>query len=232
MAKRIIFFLIFCFTLIQGLLSQYRTDVLRDTSLIGNDVLQTLKQEYGQRKEYPVGYEKIILYSLSYFPELKNIRVHFKVRKTGAPLSSSPSWGGIFRSAKKRTYMVFIRDGGDSSMFSSIFARASMPGKIGIIGHELCHVSYFSGKSGLGLMGIGISHISKPYMDRFEFRTDSNCIAHGLGYYLKEWAGMFDKMFMDSDMKDPFKNSNTPTGERYMSAATIEKYIQKINVVK
>jgi hypothetical protein len=124
---------------------------------------------------------------------LKKNRINFKVRDKGAPASSRPAWGSLFRSAGKRTYMVIINSGKDSSQFGSIFRNASVPAQVGVIGHELSHVVNFSQKSSFGLIGIGIAHISKSYMDRFEFYTDSLCV-HGLGYYQMSWA-IFDKKF-------------------------------------
>ncbi|HLO79448.1 MAG TPA: hypothetical protein VK166_00730 [Chitinophagaceae bacterium] len=202
--------------------------VLRDTSLITAEQFKNLNEQYGKNKKIPPGFEKLALYTLSFFPELKNHRIEFKLRDEGAPLSSRPAWGTIFRSAGKRTYMVFLHSGKDSSDFGSIFRRATIPAQIGILGHELSHIVNFSKKTSMGLIGIGISHVSKPYMDRFEFYTDSLCIAHGLGYYQLEWAAMFDKMIANSGQPDPFKNKNTPTGERYMSAATIQDYMKKM----
>jgi hypothetical protein len=202
-------------------------EMLRDTAEITADQFRTLKEQYGINKELPPGYEKIALYSLSFFPELKNNRIQFKLRSTGAPLSTRPSWGGVFRSASKRTYIVFINSGGDDR-FGSIFRNASIPAQIGIIGHELSHIVNFAQRSTFGLMGIGVSHVSKDYMDRFEFNTDSLAIAHGLGSYQKEWAAIFDNLFANSGMENPFKSKSTPTGERYMSAATIEEYMKKM----
>jgi hypothetical protein len=196
--------------------------------LITAEQYQDLVLHYGRNKKIPAGFEKIALFTLSFFPELKGHRIEFKFRDHGAPLSSRPAWGTIFRSAGKRTYMVYLHNGQDSSDFGSIFRKATIPAQIGILGHELSHIVNFSKKTSMGLMGIGIAHVSKPYMDRFEFYTDSLCIAHGLGYYQLEWAGMFDKMFANSGLPDPFKNKNTPTGERYMSAATIQDYMKKM----
>jgi hypothetical protein len=207
---------------------QKQVRVLWDTTFLNQEQFQVLKEEFGQNKKLPSGYEKVALHALSFFPELKKNRIHFKVRDNGAPASSRPAWGSLFRSAGKRTYRIFINSGKDSSRFGSIFRNASVAAQVGVIGHELSHVVNFSKQTSLGLVGMGIAHISKPYMDRFEFYTDSLCIAHGMGYYQMEWAAIFDKMFSGSGMQDPFKNKNTPTGERYMSAATIQDYMKKM----
>jgi hypothetical protein len=219
--------LIFSALSVSEAFSQMQREMLRDTVEINAEQFRSLKEQYGKHKILPPGYEKIALWSLSFFPELKNNRIHFKLRSTGAPLSTRPAWGGVFRSAGKRTYIVFINNGGEDR-FGSVFRNASIPAQIGIIGHELSHIVNFAQKSTFGLVGMGISHVSKGYMDRFEFYTDSLAIAHGLGSYQKEWAAIFDKMFANSGMENPFKSNSTPTGERYMSAATIEEYMKKM----
>lgn len=199
-----------------------------DTTFLSQEQYHILKEEFGQHKKLPAGYEKVALHALSFFPELKNNRIHFKVRANGAPASSRPAWGSLFRSAGKRTYMVFINGGKDSSRFGSIFRNASDAAQAGVLGHELCHVVNFSKETSFGLMGMGVAHVSKNYMDRFEFYTDSLAIAHGLGNYQKSWAAIFDKLFANSGMENPFKSKSTPTGERYMSVATIDVYMKKM----
>lgn len=221
------FILIFMLLASQYVYSQAQRPFLTDTSMLNTDQWQRLEDEFGKNKKLPPGYEKIALYSLSFFPELKTNRIHFKLRDKGAPLSTRPSWGGIFRSAGKRRYMVFINAGGQEQ-WGSIFREASIPAQVGIIGHELSHIVNFARKNSFGLIGIGMAHLSKSYMDRFEFNTDSLAIAHGLGAYQLEWASIFDKLFSGTGMTDPFKNNNTPTGERYMSAATIRAYMDKM----
>ena len=202
--------------------------ILRDTSGISSTRVDQWKQDFGQHLEAPAALEKIALYTLSFFPELKNKRISIRLREGGAPISTRPVWGSIFRHADKRRYLVFINAGKKNDLFSSVYFRAPVPAQIGILGHEFCHISLFNRKNSLGLLGIGISHISKPYMDRFEFFTDSATISHGLGYYLLEWATMFDAFIAKFAGEDPFRNNNTPTGERYMSAATVRKYIAKL----
>jgi hypothetical protein len=40
-----------------------------------------LAKEFGENKEMPAGYEKQILYALSYFPELVHTKIKFQVKK-------------------------------------------------------------------------------------------------------------------------------------------------------
>jgi hypothetical protein len=101
-------------------------------------------------------------------------------------------------------------------------------GQVGIIGHELAHILYFSKKNSLGLIGTGVAHISRGYMDDFENKTDSICIERGLGYQLLDWNIYFRKAFNVKDVEsgpDPFFTDTTR--ERYMSPARIRQVISK-----
>jgi len=204
--------------------SQSATQVLEDTSLITSSELQHLRKEFGNNKRIPPGYEKLVLFTLSCFPELKDHKIQFRIRNHGAPIAARPAWGDLFRSAKKRTYMVLIRSNPDATFQ---YNKAPIPGQIGILGHELCHVVEFSKKTSIDLVGIGINHISKRYMDRFEFFTDSLCIEKGMGYYLMYWTEWIEKIFGNNLGEFNNAGNHTPTGERYMSTTTIRKYIQK-----
>ena len=56
----------------------------------GKDINE-LKELYGHNKVYPAAFEEQILTALSFYPELKNHRIDFQLRKGYAPLSSRPS---------------------------------------------------------------------------------------------------------------------------------------------
>ena len=64
--------------------------------------LQELKTQFAKNKIIPEKYETQILIALSYFPELKDTSIEFKLQKTNTPLSSRPSFFGLLQSSKKR----------------------------------------------------------------------------------------------------------------------------------
>ena len=186
-----------------------------------------LKQTFGKHKKMPAQYEKEILTALSFFPELKDRRIDFVLRKGYAPLSSRPSFGGLLRSSRKRLYKVFISTGRGDGFDSINLSRAPYNARIGVLGHEISHVKYFSGKSGLALTWLGVMHVSKSYMDRFEFRTDSLCIAQGMGDYLLSMSIFARGMFGSPDPEQlSVKGEMSQYKERYMSPATIRRYMQ------
>jgi hypothetical protein len=98
--------------------------------------------------------------------------------------------------------------------------------QVGVLGHELSHVYDFSHQSLWSLLGSGIGHLSTSYIDRFEYRTDSICIAHGLGYQLLAWS-RFIRLTLHTENYDGSDNIDMPVmnRERYMNPSTILKRI-------
>ena len=191
----------------------------------GKDINE-LRALYGHNKVYPEEFEKQILIALSFYPELKDHRVDFQLRKGYAPLSSRPTYGGLFRSSKKRKYKVFISTGRKDKWDSIILKSAPFDAGVGVLGHELSHVLNFSRMSGLSLTGLGISHVSTKYMNRFEFLTDSLCIEQGMGNYLLAMSIYARKAFGAPDPEQLLvKGEKGNYEERYMSPATIRRYM-------
>ncbi|HTE27950.1 hypothetical protein [Flavitalea sp.] len=182
-----------------------------------------LVKEFGENKKMPVGLEKQIIYALSYFPELAKTKIKFRLKKsTGGIIATQPTIGSLLRRSSKRTYIVIINDSTEGRRIP-LFANCEVNGQVGILGHELCHILYFNNSSGLGLLGLGISHVSKSYMDRFEHNTDSMDIVRGLGYQLIAWNEYLHKGFRAMRANDPPSPEKFVPGKRYMSIEEIRQ---------
>jgi hypothetical protein len=186
-----------------------------------------LRSAFSKNKKMPVQFEEEIFTALSFFPELKEHRIDFVLRRGYAPLSSRPSFGGLLRSARKRKYKVFISTGSGRIWDSILLDKAPYDARIGVLGHELAHVLNFSRMSGVQLGWLGVCHVSKSYMNRFEFRTDSLAVAKGMGDYLYAMSTHVRRVF---GSPDPEELSVTPRmadyRQRYMGPATIRLYME------
>lgn len=186
-----------------------------------------LAKEAGEHKDIPPGYEKPVVYALSYFPELKQTKIRFKIKKgSRGIIATRPTIGSLLRRSSKRTYIVIINDSINGSLFPA-FPKSDVNGQVGILGHEFCHIVYFNSSTGLDLLGLAISHISRRYMDRFEYKTDSMDIERGLGYQLIAWNEYLQKGF-----RAMYPNRSMPAGltvasKRYMSIEQIKKQMAK-----
>jgi hypothetical protein len=204
-----------------------------DTASISAEKLRWLKEEYGRNKAYPEEYEKLVLAALSFFPELKEYRVSFIVRNHGAPLSSRPSYGTMIRHASKRKYLVFISSDTSNKWKEIQLNRVPQIAQIGIIGHEISHILEFRQKTSVGLIVLGMNHASASYMNKFEFQADSIGISHGMGEYFLAWAIHAREAFGSPDPQQlQVKGEKSNYKERYMSPATIRRYMQEIDNVQ
>ena len=185
-----------------------------------------LMSAYGNNKEFIPQFTLQTLIALSYFPELKETHIRFIYRHANSLFTTRPVFPCLLSNGKKRTFTITISDSSIDKLQPLLIERMDFNTQIGIIGHELSHVSDFSKRSVTSLIGSGIGHVfSTHYIDRFEFRTDSVCIAHGLGYQLLSWS-TFVRRTMHTANWEGADNVNEPmTHERYMNPSTIRQHI-------
>jgi hypothetical protein len=191
-----------------------------------------LKKEYGNKKQYPPQIEKQVLIALSFYPELKNIPIIFKTRPNHSSGFTRTTWAGVFEPPRKRHFLIVISDSTEEMLMPLLFKNISFNAQVGLIGHELAHVSDFSTKTTLQLIKHVVSSISRKYVDRFEYNTDAICIAHGLGYQLLEWSNHVRKKMNTVNWDGPDYVHRLKKRERYMNPATIEKRINENTVYK
>jgi len=185
-----------------------------------------LAKEFGNNKEILPQFAFPALIALSYFPELKNTSIRFVFKPAHTPLTTRPTVLSIFRKGNKRKFTITISDTSVFKLEPLLLFRMNYNARIGVIGHELSHVADFSKSTFLQFVGSGIGHLSSNYLDKFEFRTDSICIAHGLGYQLLAWSTFVRTTMQTTNWRGADNVNNMPMKkERYMNPSTIEKYI-------
>lgn len=192
---------------------------------MSNENIHDLKKNYGNEKTLPKYFENQTLIALSYFPELKDAKIKFRIKNKTTPLATRPSFTGMFRSAKKRTYIITISKKNISYLDTILLQNLNYNAQIGVLGHELCHVSDFINKGFGSMCQVAIGHFSKKHVDRFEFNTDRSCIYHGLGYQLLAWSINVRENLKSSSWLGAATLPPDSTRERYMNPTTIERII-------
>jgi hypothetical protein len=187
-----------------------------------------LKDSFATNKQIDERLQEQAIYALSYFPELKQIKITFKFKKSKSGIiSTRPTIGSIFRRSSNRSYIVIVNDSTPGRVFP-LFSGGGINGQVGIIGHELCHILYFQRKTGFGLLVLGVKHISTRFMDEFENKTDSVNIMRGFGYQLMDWKTYLDQAFkkmLPSNHK--WNGAESVKRERYMSVESIRRVMAK-----
>ncbi len=191
---------------------------------LSDSQFQELKTKFGNKKTLPLGFEKQALIALSYFSELKDVEIIFKVKNKITPLASRPSFWAMFRKNGKRTYIIIISRKSNSFLTPILLQNLSYNAQIGVLGHELSHISDFNNNKFGEMCRVLFGHLSKKYVNRFEYNTDQICIDHGLGYQLLAWS-----MEVRKNLKiTHWGGANLPPDgkqERYMNPSTITKII-------
>lgn len=196
-----------------------------DSSIISEEHYAFLKKEFGKYKKIPASMEKPVLIALSYYPELKDTHIRFRIKKRHTPLQTRASWTGLFKRKDVRDYVITISDNTEPLLTPLLFKNVSFNPQIGVAGHELAHVADFSTYSSLRIIWHGIRNVSPKYIDKFEFKTDSICIAHGLGYQLLQWSENLRKKMNSINWRGPDYAHKLQHTERYMNPATIQQRI-------
>ena len=220
--------LLFIFFMAESILAQNGklVVVFERADFTSQDSLDLLKT-YGANKEFVPEYTLQSLIALSYFPELKDTHIRFVFKPAHSPFETKPVFPDLLYNGAKRKFTIIISDSSVYKLEPVLVQHMDFNEQIGIIGHELSHVSDFSKRTTTSLIGSGIGHVfSSKYIDRFEFRTDSICIAHGLGYQLLAWS-IFVRRTMHTTNWEGADNidASVMIRERYMNPSTIRKCI-------
>lgn len=187
--------------------------------------------KFSNKKFIPDMVRNSALIALSWYPELKETKIIFRLRKRLTPLSSRLQYTSIFRSKKRRVYVITISRSSNSRFAQIIFSNLPFNAQIGVIGHELAHISYFNCKRIPELAGLYFKKINTKFVDRYEFNTDSACINHGLGYQLCEWSEYVRRSLKIKEWKgtnaDYYHEGYVKMRQRYMNPETIKEHIAR-----
>jgi hypothetical protein len=190
--------------------------------------LAMLKSTYGQNKTLIKDYEKQILITLSYFPELKDVNIIFRERNRKTPLATRPTFLSMFRQAKKRSYIITISNKSTNYLNSIIFKNLTFNAQIGVLSHELAHISDYLNKGFGKMLVIAKNELFCPKaVDALEYSTDLSSINHGLGYQLLEWSTNVRVNLKRENWLGAVNLSEDKKSERYMNPSTITEIISK-----
>lgn len=179
-------------------------------------------------KTIPNEFKDVIHIALQYYPELTNTNIKFKLKTKLTPLAARPTFWAIFRKPSKRKYLVTISRSSIKMLNPILLKNLSFNAQVGVIGHEIGHISFYNTKRGLYFIALIFKHLNKRTIDRFEFNTDKRCIENGLGYQLLSWSS---EIRTKLDLTQ-WGGANSPTAkrERYMNPETINKNISSFPI--
>jgi hypothetical protein len=142
--------------------------------------------------------------ALSHYPELKEVSLELKLKTISATMQAQPKWDFLFRSRKKRIYVILINT---SDRFTGItYKDLSFNSLVGWIGHEMAHITEYSGKCNSELFGFIASYVlDNNELKRTERKADKLTIQHGLGTQLLEGVNFFHR---NKKIKNAYREKN------------------------
>lgn len=145
--------------------------------------VDSLREIYGNNKVFVEELIAPALIALSYYPDLKDIKIEFKYSKEATTMAARPVPLSLF---SKRKYVVFINN--DENFKGIHLKDVPFNAQIGIIGHELAHIVDYNNHNFWGIMGICFRHLDGKRKPLFEKEIDRATIVRGLGWQLFDWA--------------------------------------------
>jgi hypothetical protein len=147
--------------------------------------IDSLKKNYGVKKQLLKEYELQILLALSHYPELADEHIRFEYSDLNSTAQTTVTFGSIFKKINKQ-YIVFIND--NIMRTGILLSDAPFDAQVAVLGHELAHVSDFKTRGFFDMVWWGLSYLVVKQRTRIELRTDESTINHGLGWPLYYWA--------------------------------------------
>ncbi|AYN68919.1 hypothetical protein D1013_16805 [Euzebyella marina] len=144
--------------------------------------------------------------ALSYYPELNQTSVNFKFKPNipKSTMRAQPTFWSLFRSRKKRKYVVLISK--RVKISDRIFLTEDIPEEImvGWLGHELGHIMDYKNRSSWNLIWFGIKYsFSGAYIREAERAADTYAVSHGMAdYILKTKSFILDNAEIEESYKE------------------------------
>ena len=143
--------------------------------------------------------------ALSYYPELKDVRIEFKYKDDikKSFMQAQPELSNLFKGKDDRSYNIYI-----SSRFlieEEEFSMDDVPSEvlIGWLGHELGHIMDYREKSAAGLLIFGFRYVtSSNYIKQAERAADTYAVNAGMSDYI---LATKDFILNHSHLSDSYK---------------------------
>lgn len=173
----------------QKLTLSTRTPIRQIDSLFYAQRLEDYKKEFGKKKVLLPGYELQTLLALSYYPELRDVEIHFLYKKAFIPLSSRPHAPTLFGKREKWVYRVIVSSQSMESMDPILLKNLPFNAQVGILAHELGHTLHYQQFDFWQVLKFALLYaFDSNFRAIHERSTDAQVVYHSLGWQLFDYA--------------------------------------------
>lgn len=171
--------------------SQEKTDTLyihpsrEIDSLLYTNKIGEMDSLFGLNKSIIPQYRLQTLIALSFYPELKDVKIDFVFESINTTMQCQPTISSLLKKSKKE-YIISVND--DLFFSGVLIDDVPFNAQIGLIGHELAHVIDFERSTLKDVISRGFDYLKESSKKEYEFFIDSLTIAYGLGWQLYDWS--------------------------------------------
>lgn len=184
--------------------------------------IDSLEKIEGINKVFFKNIQLPALTALQYFPELDSVPICFTRKKLGTIMAARPRLNFLFRKKTNREYFILLNK--KPCYSDSVFYNLSFNAQVGIIGHELSHVDYYTHLSNFGIIVFGFRYL---FMKKeIERETDRTAIQHHLGWQLYDARR---HVLLNKNIDNYYRHNKI---SHYLSPTEIVKDTEKIHATK
>jgi hypothetical protein len=205
----------------QNLTLSTRTPIRQIDSLFYAQRFADYKKEFGKKKVLLPGFELQTLLALSYYPELRDVEIHFVYQKALIPLSSRPAALTMFRKRDRWVYRIIVSSESLKSMEPILLKNLPFNAQVGILAHELGHTKHYHQYGFWQMLKFAILYaFDGNFRATHERSTDQQVIYHSLGWQLFDYA--------------TFVRTDSTTVENYESAKSFldKTYLMPMDILE
>lgn len=182
---------------------------------------------FGHNKKVDSAYVLSFYTALSNFEgELDSTRITLKEASISTSLNARPTIGSLlFRKRENRHYVIRINNNSKSDI--PLLKDADFNARVGVFGHELCHLQDYSKREFSGVMERLFAYTSKKEKSKYEKEIDSMTIWKGLGWQLFAWEKYVQESELATEEYKAFKREIYYTPNEI--AIKTEDYEHEIN---
>tara|TARA_R110002096_G_scaffold431563_1_gene647002 strand:+ start:35986 stop:36531 length:546 start_codon:yes stop_codon:yes gene_type:complete len=143
--------------------------------------------------------------ALSFYPELENVPIEFKLTRnmSSSVMKAQPKFISLFKNKNKREYVILISRHFDikkRELHTSYIPKEVL---IGWLGHELGHIMDYHNRSRINLIGFGLRYLfSNSFVRKAEQTADRYAVRHNMKDYI---LATKDYILNHTELSDRYK---------------------------
>jgi len=137
--------------------------------------------------KFPYNTEYQFYTALMQYPELWESAIVFKTKKLKTTMACRPKFLSLLRNKQQRKYLIIVNNQAHRTG-KPVFDSLTFNAQVGLIGHELGHISYYLNRPSALVLLDGLRYICPKFKRNFERETDIRTLKHGFKWQLFEFS--------------------------------------------